>query len=96
MHISTESLGTGHAVMMAQQYLENQTGYALVLAGNIPLITSETLQNLVDYCTNGNYDAVALSALFENPHGYGRIVLDIAGDFERIVEHKDATERGKS
>ena len=90
-----ESLGTGHAVMMAQQYLENQTGYALVLAGNIPLITSETLQNLVDYCTNGNYDAVALSALFENPHGYGRIVRDIAGDFERIVEHKDATEEEK-
>lgn len=90
-----ECLGTGHAVMMARQYLENQTGYALVLGGNIPLITSNTLQNLVDYCVNGNYDAVALSALFENPHGYGRIVRDIAGDFERIVEHKDATEEEK-
>ena len=90
-----QCLGTGHAVMMAKDYLKNQTGYALVLGGNIPLITSQTLQNLLDYCINGDYDAVVLSALFENPHDYGRIVRDISGDFDRIVEHKDATQEEK-
>lgn len=87
-----ERLGTGHAVMMARKYLENQSGYVLILAGDIPLITDETLKNLIDYCQNGDYDAVVLSALFENADGYGRILRDEDGDFERIVEHKDATE----
>lgn len=87
-----ERLGTGHAVMMAKNYLENRTGYALVLAGDIPLIKSETLQGLVDYCQKGDYDAVALSAIFENADGYGRIVRNTSGDFERIVEHRDATD----
>lgn len=87
-----KGLGTGNAVMDAQDHFKDLKGYILVLNGNIPLITSDTLRDLVDYCQKGSYDGVILTALLENAHGYGRIIRDISGDFERIVAYEDATE----
>lgn len=87
-----QRLGTGHAVMIAKEYLQNKDGYTIVLAGDVPLLTADTLQNLLDYCVNGDFGAVTLSALFEDPAGYGRIIRDFAGDFVKIVEDKDASE----
>jgi len=86
-----ERKGTGHAVMSASEHLKDKDDYALVLAGDIPLITSETLQNMTDYCISDSLGAVALTAIVDNPKEYGRIVRSTAGDFERIVEHKDAS-----
>jgi len=86
-----ERLGTGHCVMLSREHLTDPQGYTIVLAGDVPLITTGTLQNMVDYCINGDYDAVALSAMTDDPRGYGRIVRNDNGDFEKVVEHKDAT-----
>lgn len=84
--------GTGYAVKVARDHLKAGKEYAIVLAGDIPLITSKTLKALVDYCEEGSYDAVVLSALLDDAHGYGRIIRDISGGFGGIVEHEDATE----
>lgn len=87
-----QRLGTGHAVMIAREYFQQRDGYIVVLAGDIPLISTDTLQNLIDYCINGNYGAVTLAASLDDPKGYGRIVRNVSGDFERVVEHRDAQE----
>lgn len=90
--LQKEMLGTGHAVMMAKDYLNTSCEYVIVLAGDTPLITSETLNNLVDYCKENDYSATLLSAIIQDPAQYGRIIRDSNNDFERIVEFKDANE----
>lgn len=87
-----EPLGTGHAVMMAAPYIEDKEGYVVVLAGDTPLIREETLSSMVEYAIDGDYSAVALSTIVDDSTGYGRIVRTADGDFDKIVEHKDATE----
>ena len=85
-------LGSGHAVMCAAPLLEEKEGYVLVIAGDMPLITAETLKTLRDTATGGGYDAVILSSIAEDPFGYGRIIRGGDGSVLKIVEHKDATE----
>jgi bifunctional UDP-N-acetylglucosamine pyrophosphorylase/glucosamine-1-phosphate N-acetyltransferase len=85
-------LGTGHAVMMAQPVLKDAEGYVVILAGDAPLIRGCTLQQMVQHAVQGGYGAVVLSAVVDDPTGYGRIIRDDDGDLERIVEHRDATE----
>lgn len=84
-------LGTGHAVMMAEPYIKDRGGYVVVLAGDTPLITGQTLSNMVSFCVEGGYDAVALSAIMDDPGGYGRILREDDGSFKAIVEHEDAS-----
>ncbi len=86
-----ERLGTGHAVKMAAPYIEDKEGYVVVLAGDTPLIRGETLKSMIEYAMNGDYSAVALSAKVDDATGYGRIIRTVDGDFDRIVEDKDAT-----
>lgn len=86
-----EQLGTGHAVMMAAPYIEDKEGYVVVLAGDTPLIREETLSSMVEYAIEGDYSAVALSTKVDDSTGYGRIVRANDGNFDKIVEHKDAT-----
>lgn len=85
-------LGTGHAVMMAKSVLKDAEGYVVILAGDAPLIRGCTLERMVQHAVQGGYGAVVLSAVVDDPTGYGRIIRDDDGDLERIVEHKDATE----
>ncbi|MBB6218456.1 bifunctional UDP-N-acetylglucosamine pyrophosphorylase/glucosamine-1-phosphate N-acetyltransferase [Anaerosolibacter carboniphilus] len=89
-----EQLGTGHAVMQAADYLEDE-GDVLLLYGDTPLIRTETIQELIQYHRQGNYAATVLTAQFEDPTGYGRIVRGQNGFVERIVEQKDASEDEK-
>jgi bifunctional UDP-N-acetylglucosamine pyrophosphorylase/glucosamine-1-phosphate N-acetyltransferase len=83
-------LGSGHAVMCAAGHLEGRDGYALIMAGDMPLITAVTLQSLKDKAEKENLDAVILSSIADDPAGYGRILRDENGDVIKIVEHKDA------
>ncbi len=84
-----DQLGTGHAVMMADEFIEEE-GRTLVLFGDTPLITSDTLKALL-HTTEVNENAVTvLSTILDNPQGYGRIVRQ-DGTFYKSVEHKDAT-----
>jgi len=85
-----EQLGTGHAVMQAEKYLKDKQGYVLVLYGDTPLITSKTIQTAIEYHKKNNYSATVISAEFDNPYGYGRIIRDTGGNVVKIVEQKDA------
>ena len=84
-------LGTGHAVLQAAQFLEGKKGTTLVISGDTPLLTSQTLNHLFEYHLGKNASATILTAQAEDPTGYGRIIRDHVGIVDRIVEQKDAT-----
>ncbi|MEO8767009.1 MAG: bifunctional UDP-N-acetylglucosamine diphosphorylase/glucosamine-1-phosphate N-acetyltransferase GlmU, partial [Nitrosospira sp.] len=81
-------LGTGHALMQALPHLNN-TGMTLVLYGDVPLTTLETLRRLI--ATAGSKDFALLTVELADPVGYGRIVRNEAGGIVAIVEEKDAS-----
>ncbi len=85
-----ELLGTGHAVMQAEEYLTGKTGKVLVLNGDVPIIRPETLKNLLEKSIKNKEYATLLTAEYENPTGYGRIIRDEGGSVKEIVEEKDA------
>lgn len=88
-----EQLGTGHAVNAARQFLENEDSTLLILSGDVPMIRPETLAELVQqHHTHRGKGAACtiLTVKLEDPTGYGRVVRDEAGRFEKIVEQKDA------
>ncbi|MGM0368924.1 MAG: bifunctional UDP-N-acetylglucosamine diphosphorylase/glucosamine-1-phosphate N-acetyltransferase GlmU [Bacillota bacterium] len=86
-----EQLGTGHAVMQAQEKLADFSGSILVLYGDTPLLTAETLANLVQEHQTKDAAASILTTELEEPSGYGRIVREENGTVSEIVEEKDAT-----
>ena len=88
----TEQLGTGHAVDQAREAFADRGAHdVFVLCGDGPLIRTETLSTLLETHRDTAADATLATAQIEDPSGYGRILRDAAGDFERIVEQKDAT-----
>lgn len=89
--LQKEQLGTGHAVMAARARLENKKGQTIVLFGDTPLISSETLQSLLHEHRLSQAAVSILGAHMEDPHGYGRILRDERGQVQRIVEEKDAS-----
>lgn len=90
-----EMLGTGHAVMQAKEYLKGKKGKVLVLNGDVPLLRPETLNKLVEKSIENKEYATLLTAIYDNPTGYGRIVRDEGGNVEAIVEEKDTTDEQK-
>lgn len=90
-----EMLGTGHAVMQAAPLLEGKKGKVLVLNGDVPIIRPETLEKLLTKSIQNKEYATLLTAIYDNPKGYGRIVRDEGGNVKAIVEEKDATDKEK-
>ena len=90
-----EQLGTGHAVMQTEKMLSDFKGDVLILSGDVPLLKYETIKDFLKFHTEGNYNASLLSAVFNDPSGYGRIIRDENGSFINIVEDKDTTESQK-
>ncbi|KPU42801.1 bifunctional protein GlmU [Oxobacter pfennigii] len=85
-------LGTGHAVMCAESFISRDSSVTLILTGDTPIITKETISNLVKYHIENEFCASILTADFDNPTGYGRIVRDITGNVQKITEQRDANE----
>ena len=85
----TEQRGTGHAVQMAMAEIA-QTERTLILFGDTPLVRASTLQRLLDASQKSGF--ALLSAVVDNPFGYGRIVRDADGSVSAVVEEKDASE----
>ena len=87
----TERLGTGHAVSIALEALGDETD-VLILCGDTPLLSAETLEALVQHHKRSEAGCTVLTAELEVPFGYGRIVRDEEGNVLGIVEEKDASD----
>ena len=85
----TEQNGTGHAVAQAMPNVDPEAT-VIVLYGDVPLIRSSTLQQLLDQ-TQAQQGLTLLTVKLDNPMGYGRIVRNAAGEIQAIVEQKDAS-----
>lgn len=89
--LQAEQLGTGHAVMQAKEALAGFTGTAMILCGDTPLLDGEELKKFYEAHKASGAAATVLTAIMDDPFGYGRIVRDEAGNVLGIVEQKDAT-----
>jgi len=90
--VQQKQRGTGDAVESARSLLENSDSLVLVLSGDVPMIRVETLKKLIEQHNDTGAACSILSVRLENPTGYGRIVRDERGAFQKIVEQRDATE----
>lgn len=91
-----EQLGTGHAIMQVKDELASLDGNTIICCGDTPLLTKETLEKLVKEHENKGNDLTVLSAIVENPFGYGRIIREDNGDLFAIVEQLDCDEEQKN
>ena len=93
--LQAEQLGTGHAVLQAADTLKDFTGTVMILCGDTPLLEAEELQKFYAEHVKSGAAATVMSALMDDPFGYGRILRDANGDVAGIVEQKDASEEQK-
>jgi len=91
-----KQLGTGHAVMQTNEHFKGKEGQVLVLCGDTPLITSETISNTFEIHNKNNNSATVITAELQNPAGYGRIVRDKNNNVLKIVEDRDASSSEKN
>ncbi|GJM74226.1 bifunctional protein GlmU [Paenibacillus macerans] len=89
--LQEQQLGTGHAVKQAGPLLAGEEGTTIVICGDTPLVTAETLEALVELHTRKGAAATVLTANMDNPQGYGRVIRGENGTVERIVEQKDCS-----
>jgi len=94
--IQTEQLGTAHATLQAAEHLEGLQGTTVVLYGDTPLITGETVSRLLQHHEESGAVCTVLTAIASNPKGYGRIIRNSNGQVIDIVEEKDATAEQKA
>ncbi len=86
-----ERLGTGHAVMMAKDFLSECDGNVVILNGDAPFMDSKTIADALSLHNEKKSVATVISARVSDPTGYGRIIRDEKGDFLKIVEQKDGS-----
>ncbi len=86
-----EPLGTGHALLQTRDILSDFVGTILVLCGDVPFLSTQTLKDLIQTYQRTKASATVLTAVLEAPQGYGRVIRSSDGYVEKIVEDKDAT-----
>lgn len=89
--VQEQQLGTGHALLQTRPLLENQAGTLVLLSGDVPLLSVSTLRALLDTHHEAGAAATVVTANFQRPFGYGRIVRT-AGKISKIVEERDASD----
>lgn len=89
--LQEEQLGTGHAVRCAIDFLKGKKGTVAVFTGDAPLTKESTVKNLLDTHEKNNNAATLLTAIIEDPTGYGRVIRQ-GDEVVKIVEHKDCNE----
>lgn len=94
--IQEPQLGTGHAVAAAREALSGFSGEVLILCGDVPLITPETLEKFQDLHREKSSRLTVMTTHVKNPHGYGRIVRNESRQIVGIVEEKDAGDTQKT
>ncbi len=87
--LQSQQLGTGHAVLQALPSIPDDH-QVLVLLGDVPLVAARSLQRLINDSADG--ELALLTAVVDNPTGYGRVIRDERAEVSRIVEEKDATD----
>jgi bifunctional UDP-N-acetylglucosamine pyrophosphorylase/glucosamine-1-phosphate N-acetyltransferase len=93
--LQKEQLGTGHAVLCAEESLRGFSGSVLILAADVPLVRSSTLQKLVEAREKTGAQVALLTCRAKDPTGYGRVVRNAKQEVQRIVEEKDASPEEK-
>lgn len=89
--LQKEQLGTGHAAMQADSYIEDDD-FVVIVNGDMPLISPYTIKSFISFLELGNYDGALASAVFDKTPAYGRVVRDSLGNLLKIVEQKDCNE----
>lgn len=89
--VQTEQKGTGHALMQAEPLLRGRTDTLLVTLGDMPLISAETMRDLLDVHLGSGSPVTMLSVIADDPRGFGRVVRGADGSVQAIVEEAVAT-----
>jgi bifunctional UDP-N-acetylglucosamine pyrophosphorylase/glucosamine-1-phosphate N-acetyltransferase len=92
--VQEETLGTGHAIMCASNQLEPWDGDIMILSGDCPLITGDTLEKMLTHHRENKADATVMISEMKDPKGCGRIITN-KGSFVKIQEEKDCTDDQK-
>ena len=90
-----QQLGTGHALLQTRANLEGKNGTVVLLSGDVPLLSVDSLQALLATHTDAGAAATVITANFPRPFGYGRVVRT-NGKISKIVEERDATSAQKA
>jgi UDP-N-acetylglucosamine diphosphorylase/glucosamine-1-phosphate N-acetyltransferase len=93
--LQKEQLGTGHAVLCALPYIPDYAQEVVILCGDVPLITSDTIIRFIEDHVKAKRDLSLLAVEMENPEGYGRILLDENRQVYGIIEEADASDEQK-
>ncbi|MHC6181437.1 bifunctional UDP-N-acetylglucosamine diphosphorylase/glucosamine-1-phosphate N-acetyltransferase GlmU [Clostridium sp. JNZ X4-2] len=86
-----KQLGTGHAVLCAENFLRDKEGTVVIFTGDSPLIKEGTIKKMLDFHNKCRYKATILTSVIKDPTGYGRIIREKNGDVLKIAEHKDCS-----
>ena len=89
--IQEKQFGTGHAVLCAQEVFNGFAGEVVILSGDVPLIQEKTLRAMIERHLGRNAALTLLTAILDEPKGYGRILRDAQGNLTGVVEEKDAS-----
>lgn len=90
--IQEPQLGTGHAVQQTESLLKDFTGDVLILSGDVPLLRKSTIDKMLKIHREADNGATVLTAMFENPHGYGRVIRKNNDTLDYIIEEKDCND----
>jgi len=94
--LQEKQLGTGHAVLCAVPDIPDDTEHVVILCGDVPLLKSDTIRQLVDDHRDKNRSLSLLAVELDNPKGYGRVVIDRQRNMSKIVEEADASDAEKT